>query len=492
MLRLRGGGVMMRTRRRFPNSMVCRSTSSASMEFNESSSNGRDYMSPSKSALANRLFQRKNRKFIVQDTKKRLDDHIARVTELLTSSPHFAVPEVRSSHIVGGKIPTYVAKQLNRRGLLVVREALPKPFSQRFCNELIDYALNNHIWSRPPNVYDFNWSQAQVEALMHPRMNAIVSTLNSFWHIERHSSQYGRKLQHVDMNRHTMISNGAFVGKPCSPFGPNPAMKGPGLRRWTNPLSPELYRRIFEGDYYQWDAFDATYRIPQVVNNEKSQGGGEALDADPGPFVPWHGFISLSHWPEQGQTLRIVPMLRVGVSFVLLRPFFDDVDPVNDMMLGASNNSHLEITKEFHGQLLNALVPLPPLYPGDAVFWHPDLIIADGDTAGGEEAAVVPVDRSYAGIFFSSMPLCAGNARYAVSGREHFLYNENEAENAFSGKATMDDLTHLGRCVFGVSGWSLDKGWPGSNWNRTNTSQIAIADHNSMLGIRHEPLPSKY
>ncbi len=185
-------------------------------------------------------------------------------------------------------------------------------------------------------------------------------------------------------------------------------------------------------------------------------------------------------------------MLRVGVSFVLLRPFFDDVDPVNDMMLGASNDSHLEITKEFHGQLLNALVPLPPLYPGDAVFWHPDLIIADGDTAGGEEAAVVPVDRSYAGIFFSSMPLCAGNARYAVSGREHFLYNENEAENAFSGKATMDDLTHLGRCVFGVSGWSLDKGWPGSNWNRTNTSQIAIADHNSMLGIRHEPLPSKY
>ncbi len=490
MLCLRGGGVTLRARRRFSNGMVRHSASSVSVEFKESSSNGHDYNLSSKPAIANHLFQRKDQNSIVSDTKRRLDDHIAKATELLMSSPDFAVPEVRSSHIVGGSIPTYVVKQVNRRGLLVVREALPKSFSQRCCNELLDYVLNNHIWSRPPSLYTTKWSQTQVQALMHPRVNAVISALNRLWHIDRHSSQYGRNLQSVDMSRHTMFSNGAFVGKPCSPFGPKPAMKGPGLRRWTNSLSPELYRSIFDGNYHEWDAFDATYRIPQAVNNNKNQGGGVPFNADPAPFIPWHGFISLSHWPEQG-TLRIVPMMRVGMAFVLLRPFFDDVDPVHDMMLGASDGSHLEITKEFHGQLLNALVPLPPLYPGDAVFWHPDLIIADGGMVGGEEAAV-PVDRSCAGIFFSSMPLCAGNAMYAMNFRENFLYDENGAEAEFSGKATLDDLTHLGRCVFGVSGWSLDQGWPGSNWNKTHESHVAIAEHNSMLGIRHEPHRSKF
>ncbi len=489
MLRLRGGGLMLRACRRFPICVVCRSASSASMEFKELSHNGNNNLLSTKSALANRLFQREDRMTIVANTKKQLDDHIAKTTELLKSSPGFAVPEVRSSDILAGSIPTYVVKQLNRRGVLVVRGALPKSFASGCCGELLDYVLKNRIWSRPPNVYNVKWSDPQVQALTHPRVNAVVSALNGLWHIDRRSSQHGRNLPPVDMRRHTMFSCGAFVGKPCSPYGSKPAMRGPGLRRWTSPSSPGLYRSIFDGKYTEWDAFDATYRVPYLVNNRNHSSAKGPFNIDPAPFVPWHGFISLSHWPEQG-TLRIVPMMRVGTAFVLLRPFYEDIDQIEDMMLGARDDSPLQITKEFHEQLLGAFVPLPPLYPGDAVFWHPDLIVAEGDAVG--EEGNVTVDRSYAGMFFSSMPLCAGNAMCVEKQREDFLNHRDGVEAEFSGRATLDDLTHMGRCVFGLSGWSLEKGWPGSNWVKTNESHTGVKEHNSMLGIRHEDYPRKF
>ncbi len=476
---------MQRACRRFSNGMVCFSSSSISVEYKELSGNENNSgLLSTKVVLANRLFESKDRRAIVADTKRRLDDHIAKVSGLLKSSPGFAVPEVRSTQIVGGSIPTYVVRQINRRGVVVVREALPKSFAH-FCNdELLDYVLNSDAWSHPPNVYDVKWSHAQVQVLMHPHMNAVVAALNGLWRVDRRSSQYSRNLPAVDMRRHTIISDGAFVGNPRSPYGPKPAMIGPGLRRWTNPSSSSLYRSIFDGNYEQWDAFDAAHRLPLVMNN-KNPGVETFTNTDPAPFIPWHGLISLSRWPGQG-TLRIVPMMRVGTAFVLLRPFFEDVDKIDDVMLGASDDSPLEITKEFHGQLLDALVQLPPLYPGDAVFWHPDLIIADG------EEGDVPVDRCYAGMFFSSMPLCAGNAMYVEKQREDFLLEGYGKEAEFSGRATLDDLTHMGRCLFGVSGWSLKKGWPGSRWVNTHESHIAIKEHNSMLGIRHEPHPRKY
>jgi hypothetical protein len=97
--------------------------------------------------------------------------------------------------------------------------------------------------------------------------------------------------------------------------------------------------------------------------------------------------------------------MRVATAYMLLRPFLPDVP--DDSMCGATEGSPLPVTEEWHAPLLNALVRLPPLSPGDAVFWHPDLIVA-------ESTVVQPPDRQYAGMFVSSLPLCPQNSSFGV------------------------------------------------------------------------------
>lgn len=72
---------------------------------------------------------------------------------------------------------------------------------------------------------------------------------------------------------------------------------------------------------------------------------------------------------------KLLPLLREATAYILMRPFLDDVAAKSDFC-GAVPGRSQELLPEFHGRLVDALVPIPAMEPGDMVFWHPDLVHA--------------------------------------------------------------------------------------------------------------------
>ncbi|CAN0447180.1 unnamed protein product, partial [Ectocarpus sp. 8 AP-2014] len=66
--------------------------------------------------------------------------------------------------------------------------------------------------------------------------------------------------------------------------------------------------------------------------------------------------------------------MRVATAFTLLRPFMPDALEANatdgDWLCGAGDGPELSLSPKWHQPLMDALVRLPPLSPGDAVFYH--------------------------------------------------------------------------------------------------------------------------
>ncbi|CAM9539126.1 unnamed protein product [Choristocarpus tenellus] len=136
----------------------------------------------------------------------------------------------------------------------------------------------------------------------------------------------------------------------------------------------------------------------------------------------------------------------------------------------------------WHQPLLNALVQLPPLSPGDAVFWHTDLVHCESDSKDW-------VKRDYAGMHLSTLPVCEANSMYVRAQREAFLVGRRPLafedtgasgvesvgirEENFRGRAVAQDLTRGGERMMGLRGWKKEH-------------------HNAALALHHQLLDLPY
>jgi hypothetical protein len=95
---------------------------------------------------------------------------------------------------------------------------------------------------------------------------------------------------------------------------------------------------------------------------------------------------------------------------------------------------------------------IPLVEPGDAVFWHPDLVHGVEETHRGRGMSNV--------IYIGAAPFCAKNAAFLPRQAEAFLagrsspdFAPEDHETSFAGRATLDDLTPLGRRQMGLEKW---------------------------------------
>ena len=56
----------------------------------------------------------------------------------------------------------------------------------------------------------------------------------------------------------------------------------------------------------------------------------------------------------------------------MMRPFLNDIP--DDELPGYDGDKLFFIDPSIHSKLYNALVSIPKVYPGDTVWWHPDLV----------------------------------------------------------------------------------------------------------------------
>ena len=70
-----------------------------------------------------------------------------------------------------------------------------------------------------------------------------------------------------------------------------------------------------------------------------------------------------------------------GMAYMLLRALQDDVP--EDDLCGAQPGRALSVEPRWHGLLLEALTSIPVMDPGDAMFWHTDVVHAVEDEHKG-------------------------------------------------------------------------------------------------------------
>lgn len=158
--------------------------------------------------------------------------------------------------------------------------------------------------------------------------------------------------------------------------------------RWDSHLSSQA--RDKQGEYDPWDV---STRVNAEMNNYSGLGACSA-------FRMFQGWLSMSRTAPGEGTLKVNPMLRHAMAYVLLRPFFEPIQKssqgsasgflskenwrfmpagdaegaMNSDLQGAVPGHGQELTNELHPhlQLDKSMVHVPEIRPGDFVVWHCD------------------------------------------------------------------------------------------------------------------------
>jgi hypothetical protein len=108
------------------------------------------------------------------------------------------------------------------------------------------------------------------------------------------------------------------------------------------------------------------------------------------------------------------------------------------------------VNPQFHSLLIEALSSIPLMEPGDAVFWHSDVVHAVENEHRGSGYSNV--------MYIASTPGCAKNLAYLPQQAQAFLagktppdFPADDFEVDFVGRGTVADLTKLGRSQLGIT-----------------------------------------
>ena len=112
----------------------------------------------------------------------------------------------------------------------------------------------------------------------------------------------------------------------------------------------------------------------------------------------------------------------------------------------------LSVNAQYHSLLLRALVSIPKVYPGDTVWWHPDVVHAVEEKHEGKNYSNV--------IYVGSTPYCQKNLNYVKKQSIKFLEGKSPPDFAaedyevnYSGRATKNNLTLLGKKQMALINW---------------------------------------
>jgi Protein of unknown function (DUF1479) len=364
-----------------------------------------------------------------------------------------AVPEIVFADLAAGRVSAEQVARIKRRGCVVVRNVFDRAQINdwnaqashyidevRYLERMKDKAGLDKYFSTlaasRPQIYSLYWSKPQMQARQHPNQATTRAWLNRLWTFEKNGQRFfdpDRQFNYADRIRRREPGDATL--------GLSPHSDGGSVERWCEPSFRRMYREVFEGDPLAFDPFDAEHRI--------------ATKEIPSPavcsaFRTFQGWTALTRQGPGDGTLRLVPLAKT-TPWMLLRALQDDV-PEGDLC-GAQPGRALGASPQWHAPLLEGLVSIPQMEPGDTIFWHSDVIHAVEDKHGGSGYSNV--------IYIGAAPWCEKNEAFAkkqaaafLEGRSSPDFAPEDYELGFAGRATLDDLSPLGQMQMGLRPWN--------------------------------------
>ena len=362
------------------------------------------------------------------------------------------IPELDYRLIREGKVPEGIKAEIRRRGAAVVRNVFPRSQAEAWNEGIGDYLASNDyvtkaatrdagdryftsLKSSRPQIFGIYWSKPQMEARQGMPLAETRAFLNRLWRYESGGHV------HFDPDRECTYADRIRRREPGdASLGLSPHMDAGSVERWLDPAYAEVYRAVFSGDWRGYEPFDGAFRA--------------TTEEIPSPavcsaFRTFQGWTALSRQGPGDGTLQLLPIAR-AIVYLLLRPLAEDVP--DDDLCGARPGRALSLVDRWHALLKPAITPIPLVEPGDTVWWHSDIIHAVEDEHKG---------RGYSNvIYIGAAPYCAKNVRYLQRQKAAFLsgasapdFSPEDFEVEFQGRATVDDLTDLGKRQMGLSAW---------------------------------------
>ena len=360
-----------------------------------------------------------------------------------------SIPELDFKAIKAGEVPAATTEAIRRTGTAIIRGVFPRQVAEDWNAELGAYIDGNDYYAKAkekagldqffstleagaPQIFGLYWSKPQVMARQAESMAATKRFLNGLWDIA------GPMGDEFDPDRDYAYADRTRRREPGdTTLGLSPHMDSGSYERWVDPAFQRIYGDIFEGDWRRYDPWKATYRT------QTREYDSPAVCS---MFRTFQGWTALTTQGPTDGTLSVIPTAR-GIAYFLLRALQDDV--AEDDLCGATPGRALSADPDWHADILEGLVSIPTVEPGDTVWWHPDIIHAVADEHNGADYANV--------IYIAASPRCAKNEAYVRKQAAKFLAGESAPDFAaedyevdFEGRATVDDLTALGREQMGL------------------------------------------
>lgn len=361
------------------------------------------------------------------------------------------IPELDFADVSRGAVPEALVQAIRRRGVAIVRGVVSREQATEWDESIGEYLARNRYAEKPagpsldqyfskldasrPQIFGIYWSKPQMEARQHPALARTRSWLNSLW---QHESQ---GTVHFNPDQECTYADRIRRREPGDrTLGLSPHMDAGSVERWIDPAYRKVYRHVFSGDWRAYDPFDGAWR---PVTEEIPSPAVCSM------FRTYQGWTALTPQGAGDGTLQVLPIAR-GVVYLLLRALLDDVP--EDKLCDAEPGRALSVTPEWHSTLMPGLCPIPLVEPGDTVWWHPDIGHAVEEVNSGTGYSNV--------IYIGSAPACAKNTAYLERQKAAFLQGESAPDFApenyevgFEGRATVDDLSELGRKQMGIESW---------------------------------------
>jgi hypothetical protein len=362
------------------------------------------------------------------------------------------IPELDYRLVREGKVPDAVKAKIRRRGAAVVRNVFPRSQAEAWNDSIGDYLARNDyvnkaatrdagdryftsLKSSRPQIFGIYWSKPQMAARQGVPLAETRAFLNRLWRFES-----GGKV-HFDPDRECTYADRLRRREPGdSSLGLSPHMDAGSVERWLDPAYSQVYRAVFAGRWREYDPFDGAFRT------ETEEIPSPAVCS---AFRTFQGWTALTRQGPGDGTLQLLPIAR-AIVYLLLRPLAKDVP--EDDLCGALPGRALSLVERWHALLKPAITPIPLVEPGDTVWWHSDIIHAVEDQHKGSGYSNV--------IYIGAAPYCAKNAAYLERQKAAFLagasapdFSAENFEVDFQGRATVDDLTDLGKRQMGLVSW---------------------------------------
>ena len=348
-----------------------------------------------------------------------------------------AWPTVEFADIEAGTVDESLFERVRRRGCLVVRSNFERPLAEAWDAAVAEYLATNEFERRfaerypdaeNRRIWGVYWSPAQVAARQHPAMATTRAFLNSFW---RHESVGERWL---DPTRD--------IGYPDRLRRRAPGVESAGLPPHSDAVSSggwrlaenrDVFRHVLAGDLDRFDPWDAAYRTTPDPESA----------APSSVFRTFQGWTALSEMHPHDGVLHVIPVPSAA-AYMLMRGIAGE--------LGLLGGEPEPAPRRFRADdvLMPAMVPIPPVRPGDTVWWHGDLIHSVAPAANDTRWGNV--------MYIAAAPSCPRNDAYAatilerfVAGRSPVDFPDEDFEVDFVGRPDISDLGAIGRAQVGLA-----------------------------------------